>query len=136
MWVFDSDLLIIRKTLNKEGKVEIRVNEKLFSQAEFLDLLKECAYQTHNPLNFVLQGKAKQISQLDPSGLYQLFCEVIGTSIYTQSRHESVALLDSTVQEEKRTLELLEEFRERISNLQIDKEDFSKFESTLKTTNW
>lgn len=129
-------MLVIRKTLTKEGKVEVRVNEKIFSQSEFLDLLQDCGYQIHYPLNIVLQGKAKQIGQLDGGGLYQLFSEVVGTSIYSQSRQESETLLDSTVLDEKRSLEMLEDFRERLADLEVDREDFSKFASSMRSTNW
>lgn len=131
----DDDLVRIKKTLTPGNKVQIEVNCKLYTQDEFLTLLAHCGYQTHMPLNFVLQGKAKQISQLDQTGLFNLFCKIVGTATYSEARLESESMLASTVLDERKSMELLEDFRERLSDLEVDREDFQKFESNLKQTN-
>lgn len=133
--MFDRDLLTIRKTISAEGLVEVTVEGRKFTQSEFLDVLEASGLQTHSPLNFMLQGKAKQISQLDPVELFQLFTQIVGSATYAQSREESEQILNSTILDETKSLELLEEFRERLVELEVDKEDFQHFETNLKACN-
>lgn len=133
--MFDRDLLTIRKTTSAEGLVEVTVEGRKFTQSEFLDVLEASGLQTHSPLNFMLQGKAKQISQLDPVELFQLFTQIVGSATYAQSREESEQILNSTILDENKSLELLEEFRERLAELEVDKEDFQHFETNLKACN-
>lgn len=135
MSAFDVGELRIKKTITADNKVQVVVNEKVLSQEEFLGKLAFSGLQPNSPLNFILQGKAKQVSQLDPFGLFNVFSNLVGSSIYTEARAESESLLASTVLDERKSLELLEEFRERLSDLEVDKEDFDKFEKSLKETN-
>ena len=44
-------------------------------------------------------------------------------------------IVTSTVLDEQKSFELLEEFRDRLSEIEIDKDDFVKFEETLKSGN-
>ena len=136
MPAFDSDSVRIKKLIGADLKVQIEVNDTRFSQEEFLSMLAACGFQTHMPLNFVLQGKAKQVSQLDQAGLFNLFSSIVGTSSYTEARMESESMLSTTVLDERKSMELLEDFRERLSDLEVDREDFTKFEQNLKKTNW
>lgn len=133
--MFERDTLTIRKTIDADGQVEVTVEGRRFSQTEFLAVLEASGFQTHSPLNFVLQGKAKQISQLDSTEIFQLFTQIVGSADYAQSREESENLLESTVLDENKSLELLEEFRERLTELEVDKEDFMSFETNLKACN-
>lgn len=88
-----------------------------------------------NPTNFILQGKVKRIAQADEQALYELLTEIIGTKQFEDKKQESLDLVDSIGIDEKKALELLEEFKEKLTEIEIDKEDFVKYEDNLKAGN-
>jgi hypothetical protein len=55
--------------------------------------------------------------------------------VYAHARVESEGIITSTVLDEQKSFELLEEFRDRLSEIEVDKDDFFKFEETLKSGN-
>ncbi len=131
----DSDEVQIRKSIDAQGKIHIELNSRPIPFRDFLSLLQCSGFQLTNPINFVMQGKVKQISHISETGLFNLFCEIVGTSVYAQARVESEGIVTSTVLDEQKSFELLEEFRDRLSEIEIDKDDFVKFEETLKSGN-
>jgi chromosome segregation ATPase len=131
----DSDEVQIRKSIDSQGKIQVELNSRPISFRDFLSLLQCSGFQLNSPINFVMQGKVKQISHMSEAGLFNLFCEIVGTSVYAHARVESEGIITSTVLDEQKSFELLEEFRDRLSEIEIDKDDFFKFEETLKSGN-
>ena len=131
----DSDEVQVRKSIDGQGKVQVELNSRPMSLRDFLGLLQCSGFQLSNPINFVMQGKVKQVSHTSETGLFALFCEIVGTSVYAQARVESEGIVTSTVLDEQKSFELLEEFRDRLSEIEVDKDDFVKFEETIKSGN-
>lgn len=132
---FPTDQVVLKKSLEKDGSVRTEINSKDFPFKEYLLQLEIAGFKILDPLNFVMQGRIKQISQLSGSALYDLFCNIVGTASYHKCKDESVAMVKSTVSDEQKVLDLLEEFRERLDELEYDKEDFKKFEQSIKSVN-
>ena len=131
----DADEVIIKKLIDKDCKISIRVNDRYYSQNEYFNLLEIAGLRKHNPSNIVLQGKIKRVSQLDEQSLYNLLTEIVGTKTYEEKKKESLDILDSTVLDERKADELLEDFRAKLNDLEVDKEDFEKYELNLKSGN-
>lgn len=127
--------MFIRKTIDEEGRLIIKLNEKVISRNEFHNLMEIAGIRRENPTNFILQGKVKRIAQADEQALYELLTEIIGTKQFEDKKQESLDLVDSIGIDEKKALELLEEFKEKLTEIEIDKEDFVKYEDNLKAGN-
>lgn len=127
--------VFIRKTIDEEGRLIIKLNEKVISRNEFHNLMEIAGIRRENPTNFILQGKVKRIAQADEQALYELLTEIIGTKQFEDKKQESLDLVDSIGIDEKKALELLEEFKEKLTEIEIDKEDFVKYEDNLKAGN-
>jgi len=133
--LIDSDDLIIKKSIDKDSKVHIRINDKHYSQSEYYNLLEIVGIRRHEPINFSMQGRIKRIAQSDENTLFELLTEIVGTKSYEERKKESLEILDTVQIDEKKADELLEDFRLKLNELEIDKEDFQKYEESLKAGN-
>lgn len=127
--------VVIKKTLNSHGKEEIEVDGRQIPLGEWLALLQQAGLMVTNPINFVLQGKAKQAAHLDDKGVYELYSEIVGTASYSRCRSEIQEIIEGTSSEEQKSWEILEEFKESLSELEVDKEEYAKYEESIKTSN-
>ena len=133
--LIDADDVTVKKSINKDGKIEVEITGKAYSLAEYHAVLQSVGFLVHNTMNFVMQGKVKVLGQMEEQDLFHLFTNLVGTAPYSKAREESEELVDSTQLDEKKSLELLEEFREKLTELEIDKEDFKSFAESLKKMN-
>lgn len=126
---------IIRKTVNPEGAVRILVNNKEMREAEFYGLMEAVGIRRFNPLNFMLQGKVKKVAQADERGLFDMLADVVGTNQYEERRAESLGMMETVDLDEKKATDLLEDFREKLNELEVGKDDYEKYEENLKAGN-
>ena len=133
-WV-DSDQVHIKKSIGTEGSTQVEIEGRAMGKREFSSMAQVAGLQTGVGLNVLSHSRVKQVGALDEGGLYRLFSEVVGTSDYARHREESQGLVQNTAMDEKRSMELLEEFRERLGELEVDREDFEKFEEAMKGGN-
>lgn len=130
----DGDTLI-RKSIDKEGNIHITINDRTYKEDEYYNMMEVLGISRHNPLNFMLQGKVKRVAQTDEKGLFSMLADVVGTSQYEERRGESLGMMESVALDEKKANDLLEDFREKLNELEVDKEDYSKYEDNLKAGN-
>lgn len=126
---------VIRKSIDKEGEVTIQVNGKQFREADYYNLMEAMGIRRFNPLNFMMQGKVKRVAQTNEEGLFNLLADVVGSNLYEERKAESLGMMEGVSLDEKKAVELLEEFREKLNELEVDKEDFEKYEQNLKEGN-
>lgn len=129
------DQVTVKKTLNSQGIEELELDGRQIPLRDWLVMLQQSGLMIHAPINFVLQGKAKQASHLDERGIFDLYSEIVGTATYTRCRSEIQDILVGTSSEEHKSWEILEEFRESLSELEVDKEEYAKYEDSIKTSN-
>lgn len=130
----ESDLYL-RKTITEDGKLSWRVNNRLVSGTEYETMLELAGIRKTNPSNFILQGKIKRVSQTDETGLYTLLEEIVGTRFYEERKTESKELIQSVMIDEKKAHEMLDDFRGKLHEIQVDKEDYKKYEQDLQAGN-
>jgi len=133
--LIDAEEVLVRKTLDAHNRVVIKVNDRVLSQKEYYSLLEVAGMRRHDPSNFLLQGKVRRVAQADERTLYSLLTDAIGTQSYEEKKAESLEVMNSIGIDERKALELLDEFREKLSDLEVDKEDFEKYEENLKAGN-
>lgn len=133
--LIDADEVVIRKSIEKDGRVVVKMNEKTLSQNEYYNLIEIAGIRRHEPPNFSMQGRIKRIAQSDETHLFQMLTEIVGTKSYEERKKESVEVLDTVQIDEKKADELLEDFRLKLNELEIDKEDFHIYEENLKAGN-
>lgn len=127
--------IVVKKTLNSHGKEELEIDGKQVAVSDWLTMLQKGGLMTHSPINFILQGKAKQAANLDEKGVFELYSEIIGTATYSRCRSEIQEILTGTSTDEKKSWEILEDFRESLGELEVYKEEYSKYEDSIKTSN-
>jgi chromosome segregation ATPase len=127
--------VVIKKSLKSHGKEELLLDGRLISTTEWLSMLQEAGLMISSPINFVLQGKAKQAAHLDDRGIFDLYSEIVGTAAYTRSRNDVQDILVGTSNDANKSWEILEDFRESLNELEVDKEDYSKYDDSIKTGN-
>lgn len=126
---------VVRKTVDPEGNVRILVNGKEMKDSEYYGMMEAVGIRRFNPLNFMLQGKVKKVAQADERGLFNMLADVVGTNQYEERRAESFVMMDSVELDEKKATDLLEDFREKLNELEFGKEDYEKYEENLKAGN-
>lgn len=131
----EADRAIIRKAIDRQGRVSVAVNERRYGQAEFLGLLQLSGFQRSSPVNFVQQGRVKQIAQLDERALFKLIHEIVGMNAYRDGKSGGLEVIEQAKLLEEQAYQMLEEFRERLNELEVDKEDFVAYEQNFKSGN-
>ena len=127
--------VLLRKTIAADGKLLWRINQRQVSGAEYDTMLELAGIRKTNPANFILQGKIKRISQTDEVGLYSLLEETVGTRAYEERKLESKELLHSVVLDEKKAHELLDDFQTKLHEIQVEKEDYKRYEEDVEAGN-
>ena len=61
--IIDSDEVIIKKTIDKDARVTVRVNDKQMSLTEYYQMIEAAGFMKHEPLNFMLQSKIRRVGQ-------------------------------------------------------------------------
>lgn len=126
---------LLKKHLAADGSVSFFINSREVKDTEFYNLLEMVGLRRTQPLNFLLQGKVKRVAQTDARGLFQMLAEVVGSSQYEQRKGESLELMETVTLDEKKATDLLEEFREKLGELEVDKEDYARYEENLQAGN-
>lgn len=133
--LYEESEVLIRKGISKEGRITIKINDRQVQSEEYYKLMEIAGIRRANPPNFLLQGKVKRVAQADERSLYSLLTEIVGTKAYEEQKGESLEIIDSVVIDEKKANDLLEEFREKLGELEVDKEDFKQYEENFKAGN-
>lgn len=131
----DSDEVIIKKSIDKDARVTVKVNEKQMPLQEYYQMIEAAGFMRHDPLNFMLQSKIRRVGSAREDQLYGMLCTAIGTQQYEERRQEGIDIMQTVELDEKKSMELLEDFREKLNDLEVDKEDYEKFEQNLKEGN-
>ena len=127
--------IILKKVIGKDCKLKHYFNSKMISKEEYGQKMSLLGIEQIYPSNFAMQGKIKRISQLSEVELFNLLTEIVGTKVYEEGRNKSVEIVEKIDIDEKKAADLLEEYRQRLNELEHDKKDFQKYKERLEESN-
>ena len=121
------DELILRRTIGLK-KDEYSLDRKNATKADVMNLLESAGFSRSNPYYIVPQGRVTTLTNMKDSERLSLLKEVAGTQVYEARRLESLKIMTDTVNKRKKIDELLDYIKERLAELEEEKEDLRGFQ--------
>ncbi|KAK3615485.1 Structural maintenance of chromosomes protein 3 [Elasticomyces elasticus] len=123
----DTPEVIPRRTIGQK-KDECSLNRKNTTRQEAMNMLKTAGFSTSNPYYVVPQGRITAITNMPDAGRLDILKEVAGTRVYEERRAASQKIMDDTEHRRTKIDELLDHIRERLGELEEDKEELRAFQ--------
>ncbi|KAK2701084.1 hypothetical protein QWA68_000164 [Fusarium oxysporum] len=119
--------VILRRTIGLK-KDEYSVDRKVVTKADVMNLLEAAGFSRSNPYYIVPQGRVTALTNMKESDRLNLLKEVAGTQVYETRRAESLKIMHETNNKREKIDELLEYIKERLSELEEEKEELRAFQ--------
>ncbi|KAI9166803.1 Chromosome segregation protein sudA [Paramyrothecium foliicola] len=119
--------VVLRRTIGLK-KDEYSVNRKMVSKSEVMQLLEGAGFSRSNPYYIVPQGRVTALTNMKESERLNLLKEVAGTYVYEARRTESLKIMNETNNKREKIDELLDYIKERLSELEDEKEELRGFQ--------
>ncbi|KAJ4140886.1 Structural maintenance of chromosomes protein 3 [Fusarium equiseti] len=119
--------VILRRTIGLK-KDEYSVDRKVVTKADVMNLLEAAGFSRSNPYYIVPQGRVTALTNMKESDRLNLLKEVAGTQVYETRRAESLKIMNETNNKREKIDELLVYIKERLSELEEEKEELRGFQ--------
>lgn len=117
----------LRRTIGLK-KDEYSVDRKVVTKKDVLNLLEAAGFSKSNPYYIVPQGRVTALTNMKESERLNLLKEVAGTQTYETRRAESLKIMTDTNNQREKIDELLEYIKERLSELEEEKEELRGYQ--------
>ncbi|KAI9846420.1 MAG: Structural maintenance of chromosomes protein 3 [Sclerophora amabilis] len=121
------DELILRRTIGLK-KDEYSLDRKNATKADVMNLLESAGFSRSNPYYIVPQGRVTTLTNMKDGERLNLLKEVAGTQVYEARRTESLKIMTETDNKRKKIDELLDYIRERLGELEEEKEELRGYQ--------
>ncbi|QUC19308.1 uncharacterized protein UV8b_03549 [Ustilaginoidea virens] len=119
--------VVLRRTIGLK-KDEYSVDRKVVTKTDVMNLLEAAGFSRSNPYYIVPQGRVTALTSMKESDRLNLLKEVAGTHVYEARRAESLKIMHETNNKREKIDELLEYIKERLSELEEEKEELRGFQ--------
>lgn len=120
--------VIIKRTISLK-KDEYSIDRKVVqSRNEVFSLLEMAGFSRVNPYYIVPQGRVTALTNMKESDRLKLLKEIAGTESYELRRTESRKIMAETINKREKIDELLKDVKERLTELEKEKEDLRNFQ--------
>ncbi|KAI9799955.1 MAG: hypothetical protein M1825_004326 [Sarcosagium campestre] len=121
------DELILRRTIGLK-KDEYSLDRKNATKADVMNLLESAGFSRSNPYYIVPQGRVTTLTNMKDPERLNLLKEVAGTQVYEARRVESLKIMTETNNKRSKIDELLDYIRERLGELEEEKEELRNYQ--------
>ncbi|RBQ96058.1 hypothetical protein VDGD_06558 [Verticillium dahliae] len=119
--------LILRRTIGSK-KDEYSLDRKVVTKNDVINLLEAAGFSRSNPYYIVPQGRVSALTNMKESDRLNLMKEVAGTQVYEARRAESLKIMNETNNKREKIDELLGYIKERLAELEEEKEELRGFQ--------
>ncbi|CRK20397.1 hypothetical protein BN1708_017805, partial [Verticillium longisporum] len=119
--------LILRRTIGSK-KDEYSLDRKVVTKNDVINLLEAAGFSRSNPYYIVPQGRVSALTNMKESDRLNLMKEVAGTQVYEARRAESLKIMNDTNNKREKIDELLGYIKERLAELEEEKEELRGFQ--------
>ena len=123
--------LILRRTIGMK-KDEYSLDRKNATKTDVMNLLESAGFSRSNPYYIVPQGRVTALTNMKDNERLNLLKEVAGTQIYEARRTESLKIMNETTNKREKIDELLVYIKERLTELEEEKEELRDFQEKDK----
>lgn len=124
---FSEKEVVLRRTIGLK-KDEYAVNRKVISNKDVVQMLESAGFSRSNPYYIVPQGRVTALTNMKEAERLNLLKEVAGTRVYENRRAESLKIMSETNNKREKIDELLEYIKERLSELEEEKEELRGYQ--------
>jgi len=125
------DELILRRTIGLK-KDEYSLDRKNATKADVMNLLESAGFSRSNPYYIVPQGRVTALTNMKDAERLNLLKEVAGTQVYEARRTESLKIMTETNNKRAKIDELLDYIKERLGELEEEKEELRSYQDKDK----
>ncbi|KAL2752471.1 hypothetical protein ACRALDRAFT_2113386 [Sodiomyces alcalophilus JCM 7366] len=119
--------VILRRTIGLK-KDEYSLDRKVVTKTDVVNMLEAAGFSRSNPYYIVPQGRVTALTNMKESDRLNLLKEVAGTQVYEARRAESLKIMNETNNKREKIDELLEYIKERLQELEEEKEELRSFQ--------
>ena len=123
--------LILRRTIGMK-KDEYSLDRKNATKSDVMNLLESAGFSRSNPYYIVPQGRVTALTNMKDNERLNLLKEVAGTQVYEARRTESLKIMNETNNKREKIDELLAYIKERLSELEEEKEELRDYQEKDK----
>ena len=123
--------LILRRTIGIK-KDEYSLDRKNATKSDVMNLLESAGFSRSNPYYIVPQGRVTALTNMKDGERLTLLKEVAGTQVYEARRSESLRIMTETNNKRAKIDELLAYIKDRLSELEEEKEELRGYEEKNK----
>ncbi|KAG9246730.1 putative chromosome segregation protein sudA [Calycina marina] len=125
------DELILRRTIGLK-KDDYSLDRKNATKADVNNLLESAGFSRSNPYYIVPQGRVTALTNMKDAERLTILKEVAGTQVYEARRAESLKIMTETDNKRTKIDESLEYIKERLSELEEEKEELRGYQEKDK----
>ena len=119
--------LVLRRTIGLK-KDEYSLDRKNATKADVMNLLESAGFSRSNPYYIVPQGRVTTLTNMKDAERLNLLKEVAGTQVYEARRTESLKIMTETDNKRAKIDDLLAYIRERLGELEEEKEELRVYQ--------
>ena len=123
--------LILRRTIGMK-KDEYSLDRKNATKSDVMNLLESAGFSRSNPYYIVPQGRVTALTNMKDAERLLLLKEVAGTQVYEARRTESLKIMNETTNKREKIDELLAYIKERLAELEEEKEELRDYQDKDK----
>jgi len=123
--------LVLRRTIGMK-KDEYSLDRKNATKSDVMNLLESAGFSRSNPYYIVPQGRVTALTNMKDAERLNLLKEVAGTQVYEARRTESLKIMNETNNKREKINELLEYIKERLAELEDEKEELRDYQDKDK----
>lgn len=123
--------LILRRTIGMK-KDEYTLDRKNATKSDVMNLLESAGFSRSNPYYIVPQGRVTALTNMKDNERLNLLKEVAGTQVYEARRTESLKIMTETNNKRGKIDELLVYIKERLTELEEEKEELRDYQEKDK----
>jgi len=123
--------LVLRRTIGTK-KDEYTLDRKNATKTDVMNLLESAGFSRSNPYYIVPQGRVTALTNMKDPERLTLLKEVAGTQVYEARRQESLKIMAETNNKRASIDNLLDFLRERLTDLEEEKEELRDYQEKDK----
>ena len=123
--------LVLRRTIGMK-KDEYSLDRKNATKSDVMNLLESAGFSRSNPYYIVPQGRVTALTNMKDAERLNLLKEVAGTQVYEARRTESLKIMTETNNKREKIDELLDYIKERLAELEEEKEELRDYQEKDK----
>lgn len=123
--------LVLRRTIGMK-KDEYSLDRKNATKSDVMNLLESAGFSRSNPYYIVPQGRVTALTNMKDAERLNLLKEVAGTQVYEARRSESLKIMTDTKNKRDKIDELLDYIKERLAELEEEKEELKDYQEKDK----